>query len=216
VNPPPEEVRSHRAPPGPLQRTGSRASVGTLLITALAVGGVLANWRQVDGARGKQRERPYVIAGSVGEPVSARAFDATVVSVRGGKLLGFRGKGYETGGVWILVRLRVTATEEKTQIGYAAVLDERDRTYLATGRMTQPFADSGRTFQPGVPIEGEIAFEVPRDAATTLRVRLASPITDRRMDAIAEIALPKVDAAAVDKWATDETPVILATPEVVA
>lgn len=207
--------RSHRAPPGPLQRAGNRASVSSLVIAALAVGGVLANWRPVDGARGDERERPYLVTGSVGESVSARTFDATVVSVRGGKLLGVRGKGYDTGGVWILVKLRVTATEENTRVGYAAVLDDRDRTFLASGRIDQPFGDGGRTFQPGVPVEGEIAFEVPRDAATSLRIRVATPLADQRMDAMAEVALPSTDSATVDKWATDENPVILATPKVV-
>jgi hypothetical protein len=65
-------------------------------------------------------------------------------------------------------------------------------------------------------VEGEIAFEVPRDVATSLRLRLAAPLLDQRMDGMAEITLPKVDAATVDKWATQQDPVIMERPEVVS
>ncbi|MFD0741005.1 hypothetical protein ACFQ1L_02805 [Phytohabitans flavus] len=49
-----------------------------------------------------------------------------------------------------------------------------------------------------------------------MRLRLASPLIDQRMDAMAEIELPKVDTATVDKWATQKDPVILERPEVVS
>lgn len=209
----PEAVRSHRAPPGPIQRAGTRASVGTLLITALAVGGIVANWRPVNGDAADDRERPYISAGQVGDSVSARSFDAKVLDVRGAKLVGFRGKDHDTGGVWLLVRVRITATVEDTQVGYAAVVDNKDRVYLATGRFDQPFT-AGRTLQPGIPVEGEIAFEVPRDVATSLRLRLAAPLIDQRMDGMAEIELPRFDTATIDKWATTEEPAILKTPAV--
>jgi hypothetical protein len=187
-----------------------------LLIAALAVGGVVANWRPIGGDGADVRERPYMAVGQVGESVSARSFEVKLVSVRGARLLGVRSKGYETGGVWILVRVRVTATTEDTSVGYAALIDERDREFLASDRFTQLFAGGSRTFQPGIPVEGEIAFEVPRDVATSLRLRLASPSIDQRMDGMAEIALPKVDTATVDKWATQQDAVIMGKPEVVS
>ncbi|MGN9913214.1 hypothetical protein ACTMTJ_37305 [Phytohabitans sp. LJ34] len=210
-----EAIRSHRAPPGPVERVGTRARVGMLLVAALAVGGVVANWRPLDGDRADRRERPYIEVGQVGDPVSARSFEAKLISVRGARLLGVRSKGYETGGVWILVRVRVTATTEDTVIGYAALIDDRDREFLASGRFTQLFADSARTLQPGIPVEGEIAFEVPRDVATSMRLRLASRPFDQRMDGMAEITLPKVDTATVDGWATQKDAVIMEKPEVV-
>jgi hypothetical protein len=192
-----------------------RARVGMLLVAALAVGGVVANWRPINGDRADKRERPYIVAGQIGDSVSARTFDAKLVSVRGARLLGIRSKGYETGGVWILVRVRVTATTEDTVIGYAALIDDRDREYLSSSRFTQLFADGARRFQPGIPVEGEIAFEVPRDVATSVRLRLATPLLDKRMEGMAEIALPKVDTATVDRWATQQDPVIMETPKVV-
>ncbi|WP_460844945.1 DUF4352 domain-containing protein [Phytohabitans suffuscus] len=193
-----------------------RARVGMLLVAALAVGGVVANWRPVHGGGADDRERPYIAAGQVGEAVSARSFEAQLVSVRGARLLGVGSKGYETGGVWILVRVRVTATTEDTAVRYAALIDDRGREFLLSNRFTQSLADGGRTFQPGIAVEGEIAFEVPRDAATSLRLRLASPLIDHRMDAMAEIEVPKVDTATVDKWATQKEAVVVEQPEVVS
>jgi hypothetical protein len=211
-----EEVRRHRAPPGPVERVGSRARVGMLLIAALAVGGVVANWRPIDGDRADVRERPYIaVADEQSEPVSIRSFEAQLVSVRGARLLGVRSKGYETGGVWILVRVRVTATTEDITLGYSALIDDRDREFLVSNRFTQLFAGGARTFQPGIPVEGEIAFEVPRDVATSLRLRLATASLDQRMDGMAELKLPPVDTATVDRWATQQDPVIMESPKVV-
>jgi len=187
-----------------------------LLIAALAVGGVVSNWRPIEGDRVDVRERPYIVAGQVGDSVSARSFEARLVSVRGARLLGIRSKGYETGGVWILVRVRLTATTESTAIGYAALIDDQGREFLQSNRFTQLLAAGGRTLQPGIPVEGEIAFEVPRDVATSLRLRVASPILDLRMDGMAEIALPKTDTATIDKWATAKEPVVMESPEVVS
>jgi hypothetical protein len=185
-----------------------------LLVAALAVGGLVANWRPLDsGAEAAQR--PYISAGQVGESVSARSFDAQLVSVRGARLVGVLGKGYETGGVWILVRVRITATTEDTGVAYAALMDDRDREFRATERFSQGLADGTRTCQPAIPVEGEIAFEVPRDVATSLRLRLASPSIDTRMDGMAEIELPDVDTATVDRWATQQEPVIIERPKVV-
>ncbi|WP_173040942.1 hypothetical protein [Phytohabitans flavus] len=176
----------------------------------------MANWRPINGDRADIRERPYIVVGQVGESVSARSFEAQLVSVRGARLLGVSSKGYETGGVWILVRVRVTATTEDTALGYAALIDDRGREFLVSNRFSQQLADGARSFQPGIAVEGEIAFEVPRDVATSMRLRLASPLIDQRMDAMAEIELPKVDTATVDKWATQKDPVILERPEVVS
>jgi hypothetical protein len=187
-----------------------------LLVAALAVGGVVANWRPIGGDRADVRERPYIAAGQVGEPVSARTFEAELVSVRGAGLLGEGGKRYETGGVWLLVRVKITATTEETPVGYAALIDDRDREFLLSSRVEQPLAGGARSFQPGIAVEGEIAFEVPRDVATSMRLRLASQSLDHRMDGMAEIALPKADTAKVDGWAAQKDVVVLEQPKVVA
>jgi hypothetical protein len=212
--PVPEEVRSHRAPPGPVQRVGTRASVGTLLIAALAIGGLIASWRPLGGGGTDERERPFVQAGQAGETVSARVFDAKVVSVRGAGKVRLSGAAIDTGGVWILVRTQITATDEETTVGYAALRDARDRVYLASTRIEQEMT-GGRSFQPGIPVEGEFVFEVPRDAATNLTLLLARQSLDHRMDAMAEIELSTYDSPTIDNWAAAAEPVTIVEPEAV-
>lgn len=210
----PEAVRSHRAPPGPIQRVSTRASVGTMLIAALAIGGLIASWRPLGGGGTDDRERPFVRAGQAGDTVSARVFDAKVVGVRGAGKVRLRGAAIDTGGVWILVRTRITATDEETTVGYAALRDARDRVFLASSRIEQEMT-GGRTFQPGIPVEGEFVFEVPRDAATNLTLLLAKASIDRRMDAMAEIELSTYDSPTIDQWAASAEPITLEEPKVV-
>lgn len=212
--PVPEEVRSHRAPPGPVVRAGTKASVGTLLIAALAIGGLIASWRPLGGGGTDERERPFIRAGQAGETVSARVFDAKVVNVRGAGKVRLRGAALDTGGVWILVRTRITATDEETSVGYAALRDARDRVFLASTRVEQEMI-GGRSFQPSIPVEGVFVFEVPRDAATNLTLVLARQSIDHRMDAVAEIELSTYDSPTIDKWAAAAEPVTIDEPEVV-
>lgn len=215
-HPDPDAVASHRAPPGPVGRIGVRAGAGILVLAALAVGGAIANWRPINSGGTEQRERPFVQVGQVGETVSGRLFDATVLDVRGAAKVTSGGATHDTGGVWIVIRLRLTVHTEATSIGYAALRDRRDREYRATTRFDQRLVDSSRQLQPGIPVEGDVAFELPRDAATEVVVQLAKRAVDRRMDDLLEVPLPPVDRATVDKWAAEPTPVVLATPRVVA
>ncbi|MEJ3748340.1 hypothetical protein WEI85_34280 [Actinomycetes bacterium KLBMP 9797] len=204
-------MRSHRAPPGPVAKAGTGARVTALLIAALALGAAIANWRPLNQSA-DDRERPYVRTGTIGQQVSARVFDATLLSARGAGKVGYQGQAHDTGGVWMIVRIRLTATDEATTLGYAAVRDHRDRVYLATQRVSQQML-GGRTLQPGIPVEADLLFEVPRDAATDLTLLLAEPSIDHRMDTMAEIALPHYDTATVDGWASATEPAILTSPK---
>jgi hypothetical protein len=209
--PAPVKVRSHRAPPDRLARFGSRLGVGTLIIAALAMGGPLAALRPDNAVR----ERPYLRAGRVGELVPVRTFDAAVLSVRGAAKISQGGGRHDTGGVWILVRVRLVVRDETTTIRYAALRDQRGRSFVQSARIDQPLTDGARELQPGVPVEGEIAFEVPRDAVAQLSLRLARTDPDHRMDAMAEVPLLPVDSATVDRWLADPTPAAVAQPKVV-
>lgn len=186
----------------------ARLGVGVLVLGALAVGG-LVNSRAPDT---DHRERPFVTTGVVGKAVDARAFDVTVLSVRGTMKLAQSGKWHDTGGVWVLVRVRLAARDEPATVGYAAVRDAADRTYLATVRITQPLV--ARPLQPGIPVEGEIAFEVPPKVGPTLAIRLAAPLLDQRMDAVAEIPL-KIKSSMVDQWLKETDVTTLDDAEVV-
>ncbi|MFY1690827.1 hypothetical protein [Plantactinospora sp. WMMB782] len=206
-----DPVASHRAPPGPVRRLGLRAGAGTLIVAALAVGGAIASWRPVNGGGAESRERPFVQAGRFGEPVSTRVFEATVLDVRGAGKVADGRTSYDTAGVWIILRVRLVIRDRATSIGYAALRDERDREFRATTRFSQSLVGAGRVLQPGIPVEGDLAFEVPRDAATRLSAHFAEQLIDTRMDDLAEVPLPSVDRARVDEWASAPEPVALAS-----
>ncbi|MBF9127597.1 DUF4352 domain-containing protein [Plantactinospora sp. S1510] len=207
---PPVEVPGHQAPPRRLARIGSRLGVGVLVLAALAVGGPLAALRPTSDVR----ERPFVQQGGFGELASVRTFEATVVSVRGAAKVSQRGRVYDTAGVWVLVRVRLSATDEATTVNYAALRDERERSHQQTARLEQPLTSSSRTLQPGIPVEGEIVFEVPRDTATRLWLRLAQPVLDRRMDAMAEVPLLPVPRSTIDRWSADPAPAVVTPAKV--
>lgn len=202
------DVRTHRAPAGPLAAFGSRLGVGGLVIAAIALGGLINSYAPDMDAR----ERPFVRAGAQGETVDVRTFDVKVLGVRGAKEISESRKIRKTTGVWVLVKVRAVAREEPTIIGQAALVDGRGREFAATGRISQPLV-GGRSLQPGLPVEGEIIFEVPTDAAD-LSIRLASRPLDVRMDAMAEIPLG-VDRPTVDGWRSDAEPAVVADEKVV-
>lgn len=206
------DVRRHRAPRGPVHEAlaalGTRLGVGAVLLAAVAVGGVV----QAAAPDADTRERPFLRTGSIGEPVDGRTFEVRVLGTRGAKEVSRSGKTRATGGVWVLVRVRVVARAEPTVLSYAAVRDARGRVFVATERISQPLA-GGRALQPGIPVEGEIVFEVPQDAAAGLSVRLATTSIDHRLDAMTEIGLG-IDSATASAWLAEAEPAVLADEEV--
>jgi hypothetical protein len=210
-------VRSHR------RRQSHRALVGRLgaaamILIALAVGNVVTEHvPDVD-----TQEEPYIRTGSFGHPIDLRTFDASVLSVRGAAVLNdpepdiATSPTHDTSGVWVIVRIRVVAVDKPVEVTYAAVRDAEGRIYLATTRFEQPFVDGERTLQPGVPVTGEVAFEVPVTVVPQLSLRLAAPgIThDLRMTAMADVPL-HISAGTARQWKADTTPATLAPPAVV-
>jgi hypothetical protein len=200
--------------------TRARLGAGALVAAALAVGAAITTHTPDTDAR----ERPFVRAGVVGKPVDARTFDATVISVRGAaKLAGGRklasvpARVRDTAGVFVLVRVRLVARDRPTLVDHAVVRDARGRTFVATPRIGQPVVGH-HILQPGIPIEGDVVFEVPRDAAARLTLRLADELNPR-LDAVAEVPLslaPSIDQAVVQRWIADPAPAVIAEAEVVA
>ena len=151
-------------------------------------------------------QRPFEISADLGEDTQARTFSAAVISTRGAGAITERGgaRPHETTGVWVIVTVRVTAQREPMSIGYCALRDAQGRLYWDSDRIKQG-VHGGYTLQPGVPIEGEVAFEVPRDvAAGKLTVLLGERPIDHRMDALIAVYLDRVDRATVDTWAADK------------
>jgi hypothetical protein len=206
----PQRQQQEAPPPAPRwPRLRARAGAGLLVIAALAAGGAFtARVPDTDA-----RERPFVRAGRLGEPVDARTFDATVVAVRGGTSVERTGRTRTTGGVWVLARVRLSARQAPVSVDYATLRDGRGRMFLATTRLSQPLVSGGHPLQPGIVVEGEIVFEVPRDAVTSrLAIRLADA-SDPRVDAVAEVPLA-IERSDVERWLAEGAALRVADVEV--
>ena len=184
-------------------------SAAMIVVTVVAGGAIRTYTPDTD-----RRERPFVRTGGEDSPVSARTFDVTVLGVRGGAKVSRAGKDHDTGGVWVIVRVRLVGRTAPANVGYAAVADARDRRYHATGRFIQPLP-GGRTLQPDIPLVAEIAFEVPAPVDMPLYLLLAGNSLDQRMDAMARCRLP-VDEQALQRWRAESEPLTIAAPEVAA
>jgi hypothetical protein len=73
--------------------------------------------------------------------------------------------------------------------------DKAGRTFLATDRLAQPLLDGARTFQPGIGMQGDVVFEVPKDALTGLTILFAARPDQLGMDAVASVDLPPLAIA---------------------
>ncbi|MEV0273169.1 hypothetical protein AB0H43_30705 [Hamadaea sp. NPDC050747] len=185
-----------------------RLGTAVLLLAALAIGGAISNYKPSP----ETQQRPFLTSGGVNDTVHTRSFDARFLGVRGGEAIGSGGILHESKGVWIIVKVRLTANHEATRIFYAALRDGDERTFEASGRVTQN-ALGGRNLQPGIPVDMEFAFEVPTEVPLKLSLRLATDSVDHRMDGMAEIDLP-ITRDDLTKWKTDKNPMTILRPVV--
>jgi hypothetical protein len=198
-----EAIRSHRRP----------LAVGAVPKRAVAVASILATlaigaWIEPHTTDTDAMQRPFIRSGALGSSVDARTFAVSVLGVRGAAVIDQDGTAHASTGVWIIVRVRLTAITSPATVTYAVLRDTDGRTYQATGRIDQPLL-GGEPFQPGVPITAEIAFEVPTTVATGLSIQLGGEgggsVNDVRMDALAQIRLP-ISATQVRQWKVGTTP----------
>lgn len=164
----------------------------------------------------EQRARPFVQTGRIGENVKAMTFQATVESVRGARAITAQFRQYESEGVFVIVKVKITARTASMRIQSEAVRDSRDRLFRATDRLFQPMGEGYYVFQPGVPVEGEIVFEVPKDAAVGLKLELWKEYAVvNEHQTLVQVPLD-IDAAMVEKWWNSAASVELMQPEVVS
>jgi hypothetical protein len=174
------------------RRIVRRAGAGTLIIAALAAGRVVTTaYGSDDGLSG-----PFLVAGTVGRPVSLRYAEVTATDVQGSTLVA-TSPGMTTGGVWLAVPVTIVTKGEPAEVRYAAVEDRHGRTFLANGTRSQ-FAPG--VSQPGLPRYATVLVEVPKDAVEGAHLRIALDPLDQRRDDMADIdlGLTAADAAA---WA---------------
>ncbi|NUR69581.1 MAG: hypothetical protein HOU81_02055 [Hamadaea sp.] len=183
-----------------------RLGTAALVLAALAIGGVISNFKPSD----ETQQRPFITRGGPEATVHTRSFDAKVLGVRGGEVIGSAGYVHESKGVWVIVKVQLTANHEPTRVFYAALRDGTERIFEASGRVTQDGL-GGRNLQPGIPVDVEIAFEVPTEVPLDLSLRLATDSLDHRMDGMAEIGLP-ITRDDLTKWKSDKETMRLARP----
>lgn len=201
-------VGRHR--PSPEQRRRDRRrklGMVALLLATLAIGAALLPLKP----HGIVWQEEFVRTGKVGTPVDARAFDITVLDATGGAKIDAK-TPIETNGIWIVVRIRVVAKDKPVTIGYAALRDDQGRVYDDADKVNQPMI-GGRALQPGVPVEGQVVFEVARDVRR-LTARFAKPALFQMYDAVAEIPLP-ITRADIDSWVAEKRAVPVASPKAV-
>jgi hypothetical protein len=205
-----------RAPVGRHRHAGQARIARWLAALAVAVVVVVLGGTVSGELRPDERFREFVTTGAVGDWVSASGFDASVVAVRtAGTISTEDGSDLDTAGVWVLVRIRAMASEKATWIDYAVVVDSAGRSWSATQRIEQPLIDGGYRLDPRIPVEAEVAFEVPQAAATDLAVRLGEDngLYGLQMASLMEVPLP-VDAAMVAGGLAAE-PVVIDPPAIV-
>ena len=186
--PPPEPTRP--MPTG--RRVVRRAGAGVLILAALAAGRVVTSAYESDDSLSD----PYLVAGSLGRPVSLRYADVTATAVEGSTLVS-PNSGMKTSGVWLVVQLKIVTKGEPQEVRFAAIEDRRGRTFLANGTRSQ---FSPGVSQPGVPRYATALVEVPRDAVEGARLRVALNSLDPRRDDMADIDLG-LTAVEARQWA---------------
>jgi hypothetical protein len=191
----------------------NRLTAAILLLAALALG-TTAIQLTPDF---EDRVRPFVRTGKVGEAVDVREFSVTVLGIRGGTRLKnastLSETIYQTDGVWLLVKVRVRAFKGSTNFRGAALASADGRVYDASMRPSTTSNVQGRTLQPGIPVEGEIVFEVPKDVARDVTLQIAIEV-GARLDAQAEVRM-KTDASTVRSWTESTQPISIAPVVVV-
>ncbi|GAA1736979.1 hypothetical protein [Luedemannella helvata] len=192
-----------------LRRVGSWVAAAVALLLIINLGNRILEFQRDT----RYFQRPFEVSVAMGETKLTRTFGVAVVSVRGAGAITdpTGGVPHGTNGIWIIVTLRATALDGPREIGHYSLRDARDRVFWASDRVKQGI-HGGRTLQPGVWIEGEVAFEVPRDVATgKLTVLLAEHRFDTRVDSMIAVELDGVTTSAVDTWASDRTATLAAT-----
>ena len=160
----------------------------------------------------------FLVGGRSFRPVVVGGLAVTVLGIRGASLVRRPdGQILDTGGVWVIVDVELTATQQTTAVRYLALADRDGNTYRVSQRWHQAITEGVPDLQPGLPVDGEVAFEVPRDAATQLSLRAGehwSVAAGLRSRAVTDIALP-VERSEVDRWVADRDPAVLVPPAVV-
>ena len=200
----PQYSGRHRDPASSVQ---ANASAAILLIAALVIGTAILRLTDEDV---EYLFRPFSITGEVNKPIDLREMELVVLSVRGGRKLQAAGLNpgvFETPGLWLLVKVRVRAYAGTTSITQLRLRASDGRIYHDDIR-TSPGSQGlrNRSLQPGIPVEGEFLFEVPRDVANDITVMVGIGKGADWLDVRGEVRL-KSPESTVERWMSDSQPI---------
>jgi hypothetical protein len=182
-----------------------------LVVTVTALGGLVI--QHTPGS--EEATRAFIHSGQAGESVDGRTFVARVDSVHGATVItNSLGDEFDTDGIFVVVGLSVVAKDATTSFNDTVAIDHSGRRFDATDRLRQNMA-SGYKFQPGIPITGDIVFEVPRNAAVGLVIHLTTSFglsDDYRMEAAIDL---RITQSTLDGWLSEREQIEVRDPEVV-
>jgi hypothetical protein len=215
----PNRPTSHRArgrlrpgrQPWP-RRWLTRLGVGIIVVLTLLAGQAIIRTEPDYN----ETRNPFYYKGEPGQPVTAGGLRVTLLGARGAARAGPpEGPVTDTGGVWVVVQVRLEALAKTINPQYFALADDDGHVYRVSGRFDQPLGEGIVELQPGIPIEGEVAFEVPR-ATHGLTLRIGPNYTDvfgGELAPFTDIRVPVTDAD-VSRWLDDPEPANLIKPKV--
>jgi hypothetical protein len=162
---------------------------------------------------GDDFNRPYIHSGPMGQLVDGHTFVVTVESVRGGRALQQIFDTVTTDGIFLLVKVRLSAYDEGVVVSYQALVDRQGFIYEPPVRDFN--AMESHRLQPRIPVAGELLFEVPTTAATGgLTLRLSTfPYGTNSHQVVTEIPLT-ITEAQVSEWFRNTQPLKPMQPEV--
>jgi hypothetical protein len=203
------------APPSRGQRASWRRRLVTwpaaafMIIATVAVGRVI----QLGTPIGDDYNRPFIHSGQMGELVDGGSFVVTVESMRGGRALEQIFGTATTDGIFLLVKVRLSAYDEDVVVSYQALVDRHGFIYDTAYRDYNNL--DGHRLQPRIPISGEMLFEVPTAAANgglTLRLSTYTWPTNSHQ-VVTEVPLT-ITEDQVSEWFRNTEPLKQMQPEV--
>ena len=148
---------------------------------------------------------PFVHAFEWGATGHLRGLDVAVVDVDGAKSVDAAPYTRPSNGVWVVVTARLHATSEPAALRYAALYDAAGNEFQFSTRFQQDVLELA--VEPGVDVVGQMAFELPTDAAPPLELRVARS-GDTRLDVVAALALD-VTTDDLAAWAVEDEPILI-------
>lgn len=138
-------------------------------------------------------QQPVQVNGTAGKVVQTPRFEITVEAVRVGKKLKVprTRPDRETSTSWVVVDAIVTARKDPMHLGTVSIRNTDGVQYRSTNRSAISRVDlTGFEFQPGIPVRGSFAVEMPADQVAGAQLEVIENSTFVALEPQATIPLP--------------------------